>query len=197
MKKNFKKPKFVILPALATLVLTGVASVTGTVAWFTANRNTSASLTTIKAETMDGALKVAATAGVGITNAGGTDSVRTIAVDGALTHGSYDAKVKPTDNEGGGLYVANIDSNGTDDTITGYTDLSNLKGEATTGVNTTHKRQAGTKDKTSVWYAVSWTLQFSQDNNNAANENNVLLFNPTGASFTGDGNPTKVLESLL
>ena len=38
MKKNFKKSKFVILPALATLVLTGVASVTGTVAWFTANR---------------------------------------------------------------------------------------------------------------------------------------------------------------
>ena len=38
MKKNFKKSKFVILLALATLVLTGVASVTGTVAWFTANR---------------------------------------------------------------------------------------------------------------------------------------------------------------
>ena len=38
MKKNFKKSKFVILPALATLVLTGVASVTGTVAWFAANR---------------------------------------------------------------------------------------------------------------------------------------------------------------
>ena len=43
MKKNFKKSKFVILPALATLVLTGVASVTGTVAWFTATRNVSVS----------------------------------------------------------------------------------------------------------------------------------------------------------
>ena len=43
MKKNFKKSKFVILPALATLVLTGVASVTGTVAWFTATRDVSVS----------------------------------------------------------------------------------------------------------------------------------------------------------
>ena len=42
MKKNFKKSKFVILPALATLVLTGVASVTGTVAWFTANTRVTA-----------------------------------------------------------------------------------------------------------------------------------------------------------
>lgn len=38
MKKNFKKSKFVILPALATLVLTSVATVTGTAAWFTVNR---------------------------------------------------------------------------------------------------------------------------------------------------------------
>ncbi len=42
MKNVVKKSKFVILPALATLVLTGVASVTGTVAWFTANRDVSA-----------------------------------------------------------------------------------------------------------------------------------------------------------
>lgn len=42
MKNVVKKSKFVILPALATLVLTGVASVTGTVAWFTANREVSA-----------------------------------------------------------------------------------------------------------------------------------------------------------
>ncbi len=42
MKNVVKKSKFVILPALATLVLTGVASVTGTVAWFTANTKVSA-----------------------------------------------------------------------------------------------------------------------------------------------------------
>lgn len=43
MKKNLKKSKFVILPALATLVLTSVATVTGTAAWFTASREVSAS----------------------------------------------------------------------------------------------------------------------------------------------------------
>lgn len=43
MKKNLKKSKFVILPALATLVLTSVATITGTAAWFTASREVSAS----------------------------------------------------------------------------------------------------------------------------------------------------------
>ena len=50
MKKNFKKSKFVILPALATLVLTGVASVTGTVAWFTANTRVTATGMTFSAK---------------------------------------------------------------------------------------------------------------------------------------------------
>lgn len=43
MKKNLKKSKFVILPALATLVLTSVATITGTAAWFTVNKTVSAS----------------------------------------------------------------------------------------------------------------------------------------------------------
>ena len=189
MKKNFKKSKFVILPALATLVLTGVASVTGTVAWFTANRTASASLTTIKAETMDGALKVAAEAGVGTTNITGGDNAKSIQINGSLTHGSYDAKAKPLDDNGGHLYVANIDNDGEKDVITGYSDLSNLKGEANnTAVPVTHKWQAGTKDNTTVWYGVSWTLKFSQVNNNSTNEDNVLLFNPAGAKFSDEVN---------
>ena len=194
MKKNFKKSKFVILPALATLVLTGVASVTGTVAWFTANRNASASLTSFKAETMDAALNVVAVTGVGTTK---NAQAGAVAIDGALTHGSYDAKVKPLDDEGGHLYVANIDNDGTNDVITGYSDLGNLKNEATGTVTTTHRWQAGTKDGSAVWYGVSWTLKFSQVNNNSTKEDNVLLFNPTGTSFTGNGETINGLRIAL
>ena len=66
MKKNFKKSKFVILPALATLVLTGVASVTGTVAWFTANRAVTVTGNKFETKILDGDLSVAITKGVGI-----------------------------------------------------------------------------------------------------------------------------------
>lgn len=40
-------------------------------------------------------------------------------------------------------------------------------------------------------------MQFPHDNNNATNEDNVLLFNPTGASFTGDGDTYKDLRVAL
>ena len=62
MKKNFKKSKFVILPALATLVLTGVASVTGTVAWFTATRDVSVSGMKFEARSSSNLLIAASTA---------------------------------------------------------------------------------------------------------------------------------------
>lgn len=67
MKKNFKKSKFVFLPALTTLVLTGVASVTGTVTWFTANQAATFFAGSFNASTSDGNLTIAATAGTGTT----------------------------------------------------------------------------------------------------------------------------------
>lgn len=88
MKKNFKKSKFVILPALATLVLTGVASVTGTVAWFTANQAATFTAGSFKASTSDGNLTIAATPGTGTTKGSAAGEI-TVSATGMLD-ASYD-----------------------------------------------------------------------------------------------------------
>ena len=93
MKKNFKKSKFVILPALATLILTGVASVTGTVAWFTANRAVTASAGNFEARGLNGDFKIQATEGVGTTTtdtAGNTSSTVAVADNTLMADASYD-----------------------------------------------------------------------------------------------------------
>ncbi len=197
MKNKFKKSK-IIVPALALITATTVASVTGTVAWFTASRTATASLNTFSATAMDSALKVTATAGVGTTNIGGTDTAKTIAVDGNLTHGSYDAKANPNDSTNGGhLYVADTDYDGTTTTITGYRDLNNLNGEKHTGSETTHDWLAGKSNNANVWYGISWTLKFTQDNTNSTKEDNFLFFNPKETTMTGTGDTIKGLKVAL
>lgn len=59
-----KKSK-IIVPALAVLLLSTAASVTGTVAWFTANRVFQTSITNFAVTSLDGELDCAFTAGVG------------------------------------------------------------------------------------------------------------------------------------
>ena len=85
-----KKSK-ILIPAVAVLALSVGASVTGTVAWFSANR--AATVTAqFKAVDAEGALQVLAKKGVGTTT---TDTkaatTSAVTVDGSLTHGSYNA----------------------------------------------------------------------------------------------------------
>lgn len=101
MKKNFKKSKFVILPAFATLVLTGVVSGTGTVAWFAANRTATITGTNFQAKAEGGSLKIAYTPRVGITadpNSTAAADSKIFGVDGYLTHGSYHAQASANGN---------------------------------------------------------------------------------------------------
>lgn len=101
MKKNFKKSKFVILPAFATLVLIGVASGTGTVAWFAVNRTATITGTNFQAKAEGGSLKIAYTPRVGITadlkSTSAADS-KTFGVDGYLIHGFYHAQASANGN---------------------------------------------------------------------------------------------------
>lgn len=154
MKKNFKKSKFVILPALATLVLTGVASVTGTVAWFTANRTVSAAASQFKAEAEGGALSITTSALTGTTIS--LEDSNNIVVDGVLTHGSYDFT---------NLYTVTI-----------------LDGEPTTygsldgATQNNSKWLAYTKtDSTKVWYGVSWKWTISYNAVSADDKIAVIL----------------------
>lgn len=188
MKKNFKKSKFVILPALATLVLTGVASVTGTVAWFTANRAVTTTIESFNTAVLTSDLKLTYEADANSGTKAGT-TANTIAIDGDLTHGSYDAKVKPLTADGGHLYVANLnDAN----TVTSYDDLGTAATDTTSGAHfvnnqtsTTNKwlaKAAVTSGETTtsnaVWYGVSWKMKF-EGASKVDGKKNYLLLDPS------------------
>ncbi len=188
MKKNFKKSKFVILPALATLVLTGVASVTGTVAWFTANRAVTVTGNKFETKILDGDLSVAITKGVGIEEdvTAGTNVSAT--VDGFLTHGSYNAAA----GSSGSLYVANLDNNGK---VEGYSDRGNV-GTAVEAekTQTSSKWFAGTSSNSHVWYGVSWTMTFNTTNQ--TNDKIALQFDPTGSKATDSISDGETIKGL-
>ena len=94
-----KKSK-IIVPALGLLVLSTAASVSGTVAWFTANRSYNTSINNIAVVSTTGSLKGSFEAGVGTTSSDGTAIA--VASDAVLTHGSFNHSTSlaswPTDD---------------------------------------------------------------------------------------------------
>lgn len=189
MKNTSKKSKFVILPALATLVLTSVATVTGTAAWFTANRAATVNASTFKSKAEGSELRVTTTAkknaGTKKEEDSATDS---ISVVGSLTHGSYAAVAKKE----GKLYAPVLG----DSEVTAYRDLGTVDEHAATDQAGYSKDQnlwlvdnSETTDANKLWYAVAWTMEFTQAAN-ASTDTNHLFFNPA-LSVATDGNEAK------
>lgn len=89
-----KKSK-VIIPALAAIAFSTIASVTGTVAWFTSQSSVSISTSSFKVSGLEGELSVTPTAGIGTTVSGADKSTSISTASGVeLTHGSFDHKTK-------------------------------------------------------------------------------------------------------
>lgn len=159
--KTFNKNK-ILIPALAILALTTTASVTSTVAWFTANRNVTVTANQFAAVAMDGSLTVATAKGVGMSDPTGTEIARTIGVNGYLTDGSYNVAAGKlfTDNPAG---------------PTKYRELGALNNSDLTTNNPWHAGVNKTDNK-EVWYAVSWTSTFTYNFNNTV-DSQALIFN--------------------
>ncbi len=204
MKNKFKKSK-IIVPALALITATTVASVTGTVAWFTASRAVTITGTKFQTTTLDSNLKVKVEtyheAGTTGTNSTTPSDTGTVTVDGLMTHGSYAASKLASGGETettANLYTPLMDS----DSVTGY----ESKGRAeTNGVtsdqsgtqNKVYPWKAGTKTvsstSTNIWYGVAWKMTFSIDSE-VTGVTNTLHFDPASSVFTdsatGDGTKT-------
>ena len=211
MKNKFKKSK-IIVPALALITATTVASVTGTVAWFTASRAVTISASQFHTTTLDSNLKVKVEAyheaGTTGTNSTTPSDSGTVTVDGLMTHGSYAASNLQTSGNNSGetattanLYTPKMDS----DSVTGY----ESKGRAeTNGVapstGTTEKVypwKAGSKTvnstSTNIWYGVAWKMTFSIDSE-VTGVTNTLHFDPASSTFTDSstGTGTKTAQGL-
>ena len=83
-----KKSK-IIVPALGLLVLSTAASVSGTVAWFTANRSWNTTISSFAVVSTTGSLKGSFVGGVG-TAANSEATALSIETGAKLTHGSFD-----------------------------------------------------------------------------------------------------------
>lgn len=182
MKKNFKKSKFVILPALATLVLTGVASVTGTVAWFTANRAVSATASSFQANNLNGNFIIKATGVTGLTTTSDTDGTNsTVAVDtnALLADASYDI----TNDK---LYTKLLNDDGT---VTNYKEIGAYAALNSSAPNLAGKTKVSGTEK-NVFYALTWSYTFTYNGTDETKKTDLFINTNTAKFSTGDTTPT-------
>ena len=131
-----KKSKLIVPAALAVMLLSTAASVTGTVAWFTANRAVETSISSFKVSSIDGNLELTMGAGYGTTESNNVISVST--TNSALTDASY--------NVNGTFHRSSYKSTET----TKYTAVTpTAEGDCNRVVSTT-----------TYWYVVTWTMTF-------------------------------------
>ncbi len=204
MKNKFKKSK-IIVPALALITATTVASVTGTVAWFTASRVATVNSSFFESQTLNSNMKVKTTALVGTKDATTTAAeTASITVNGKLTHGSYNAQKITSDNDNaqGHLYVARVNGDLNPAVVTAYDDYGTEKAAETNGTALTvesHSKWAasvGTAADSNVWYAVAWSMEFSVTNSSTLAENSALFFDPTSTEFTDAETSGKTIQGL-
>lgn len=154
--KKLKKSA-VVIPALARIAVTAAASVSGTVAWFTANRAVSATASKFTAYDDNGSLQITAVAGKGTTVTNGKD----VSVVGVLTDASFD--------------FANV-----------WTDVRDDDGNAPTAfekvTDANYKTGSTNKEDKEVYYAVDWTYTISLT---SKTKDNVDLFFDLSSTFTG------------
>ncbi len=144
---------------------TTVASVTGTVAWFTAVRVATVNASTFETKAIDANLHVYSTALVGTSTTDSsskpTDS-STVTVDGAITHGSYNA----TANYTGELYVANVDEDAIVSSYSSHGNLTKAQEVTSAPTATSHSTWWASSytesgNSKNIWYGVAWKMTFS------------------------------------
>ena len=191
--KKLKKSA-VVIPALARIAVTAAASVSGTVAWFTANRSVTVTGSNFNAVAQDGDLSIElGNVLVGVVADGTTGSVK-MADKTSLTDASYNT----TSSQ---LYtkILGDDNTHTNTIVTGYEDLGTATVTDTEGVGGALKSNpawsyvnGSGNDQTTVYYGVSWTWNFTYVFKSDANDMG-LFFNIKDSTigFSKDDDPNK------
>ena len=149
--KKFKKSA-VVIPALARIAVTAAASVSGTVAWFIANRSVTVNASNFTAQSQNGDLTISLVDNslLGVTKDTTDSKSVKRAADSVLTDASFDLA---------NLYTKVRDDNGK---VTGFQNLGAIKSDSTEGgtvFNSNWSANAGSN--VTLFYAVSWTWKFT------------------------------------
>ena len=153
--KKFKKSA-VVIPALARIAVTAAASVSGTVAWFTANRSVTVNASNFTAQSQNGNLTISlvdnSLLGVTKDTTDTTDSKSVNrAADSVLTDASFDLE---------NLYTKERDDGGN---VTGFKNLGVIKVDNSdkSGKVFNSNWSANAGSGVTLYYAVSWTWNFT------------------------------------
>lgn len=155
-----KKSK-ILIPAMSMLLLSTVASVSGTVAWFTANRAVQITTTEFEVTKLDSDLTAALTAGAATEIAGTSLDTVKFKTGYKLCDASYN-------KESDALYTKSLSDSGD---ITGFASL----GDYDTGISGEVAANTWIANSTNhIWYAASWKITFTYTF--AGSSSNASLF---------------------
>ena len=145
------KKSAVVIPALARIAVTAAASVSGTVAWFTANRSVTVNASNFAAQSQNGDLTISLVDNtlLGVTEDTDSKSVKR-ADNSVLTDASFDLA---------NLYTKVRDDDGN---VTGFQNLGAIKSDSTEGGTVFISNwSANAGSNVTLFYAVSWTWKFT------------------------------------
>lgn len=149
----------IIIPAIAMIAFSTVASIAGSVAWFTANRTANFNAGTYAVVKTTANLKCEVTGGI----ATSADSSNIVTVNGVLTDGSFNHKT-------GNIYAPNADGSAIGSEIA----LASAKSD-----NTLLERGT-TSDSKTIYTAVTFDIKFTVSFGSASGNYGLYLDNTTG-----------------
>lgn len=164
------KKSAVVIPALARIAVTAAASVSGTVAWFTANRSVTINASNFQAKAESGALSVTSARLVGVV-ADDDPNKGSVKMDdnNYLTDGSFDFTE---------LYTKDtLDDEGNAVTFKTLGNYESAQRDST--------KWNIISDEKTLWYGVSWTWNFTYKFSNLDSDR-ALFFNIKDSAFASD-----------
>lgn len=186
-----KKSK-VIIPAMALLLFSTAASVTGTVAWFSSTRVFNTSAANFGINTVDGNLTATLEARVG-TALDGTDKIKSD-TNCRLYHGSFNALT--TGDNLNKAYILNQEPTGDGSDV--YEDKGTEAASYATGVgaaNTAWHVRTATESEITYKYFVAFSWKITFNYTMATNESKYGVFlDLAKSSFVADETPIRAAE---
>ena len=171
------KKSRIIIPALAMIAFSVAASITGTVAWFTANRTASVDAGTYAVVKTTSNLEVNVDDGIGTS---ADNDAKTITVNGKLTDGSFD-------HLAGNIYTPNDSGSAIAAAPKGQIALASATDELLSrGVD--DAGTTDTSDDVTIYTAVTFELSFTMEFGATSTDYALLIDNTAGkTAFTTSG----------
>ncbi len=149
------KKSTIIVPALAVIAMSTAASITGTVAWFTASRSATVTASDFAIAKTSANMQVALSEGIGtsVTDSGDTHTVTMNAANYKLGHASFDHSTSK-------VYIPTVDGKSIDRSVT----LS----DSTTADNVKQSTEGSIKIISCASWKITFTMTFGNSGRNTA-----------------------------